>query len=489
MLKRKAMAVALATSFGVPCAHAQTAADLDKIRQEMKALKDNYEARIKALEAQLDQAEAASKKAEAAAAQAEMAARQAEAAATNAGDSSARAESATAGASLGQQAPQQKENAFNPAISLILNGTWGRYSNDPTTQITGFAPSGGEVSPPRGLSLGESELFMSANIDPYFRGALLAALTPENTIAIEEAYFETLALGRGFTIKGGRFFSGIGYMNSVHAHAWDFVNPSLVQSAFLGSNYGDDGLQLRWVAPLPVFLQLGAEIGRGREFPPSGEVERSTNGKQAQAFFAKVGGDIGASGSYQAGASYLQMNTAPSGAAFLDYNDFTGLQNIFVGQEKVTGLDFVYKWAPEGNPTYRNFKFVTEVFQRKYNGNFTYDTAGIASTDPMNAKQSGWYAQAIYQFIPYWRVGARYDQLNKGNVNLNANAANLTPPEFNATRYTAMVDWSPSEFSRIRLQYSRDLSQQNITTGETITDNQVFLQYIFSLGAHGAHKF
>ena len=46
-----------------------------------------------------------------------------------------------------------------------------------------------------------------------------------------------------------------------------------------------------------------------------------------------------------------------------------------------------------------------------------------------------------------------------------------------------MVDWSPSEFSRLRLQYNQDKSQMGLT------DNQVFLQYIFSLGTHGAHKY
>jgi hypothetical protein len=46
-----------------------------------------------------------------------------------------------------------------------------------------------------------------------------------------------------------------------------------------------------------------------------------------------------------------------------------------------------------------------------------------------------------------------------------------------------MVDWSASEFSRVRLQLARDYSRR----GEP--DNQLFLQYIVSLGAHGAHKF
>jgi hypothetical protein len=46
-----------------------------------------------------------------------------------------------------------------------------------------------------------------------------------------------------------------------------------------------------------------------------------------------------------------------------------------------------------------------------------------------------------------------------------------------------MVDWSASEFSRIRLQLAQDKSRSDAT------DNEVFLQYIVSLGAHGAHKF
>src|SRR5712691_7030813 len=119
------------------------------------------------------------------------------------------------------------ENAFNPAVSVILQGTTARSSREPAShQITGFAPSGGGVGPPRrGFSLGESELFMTANIDPYFRGQLVASLTPDNTVEVEEAFFQTLGLGNGFTLKGGRFLSAIGYQNQIHQHAWDFQDP------------------------------------------------------------------------------------------------------------------------------------------------------------------------------------------------------------------------------------------------------------------------
>ena len=76
------------------------------------------------------------------------------------------------------QAQQKDGNAFNPAISLILQGTAATSREDPEAyRIDGFAPSGGEVGPaPRGFGLGESELVISANVDPYFRGHLVAAL-------------------------------------------------------------------------------------------------------------------------------------------------------------------------------------------------------------------------------------------------------------------------------------------------------------------------
>jgi hypothetical protein len=45
-----------------------------------------------------------------------------------------------------------------------------------------------------------------------------------------------------------------------------------------------------------------------------------------------------------------------------------------------------------------------------------------------------------------------------------------------------MIDYSHSEFSRFRLQYNRDESYPD-------PDNEVFAQYIVSLGAHGAHTF
>jgi hypothetical protein len=45
-----------------------------------------------------------------------------------------------------------------------------------------------------------------------------------------------------------------------------------------------------------------------------------------------------------------------------------------------------------------------------------------------------------------------------------------------------MIDWSPSEFSRLRLQYTDDRVLAD-------SDKQIILQYLMSLGAHGGHRF
>jgi len=384
---------------------------------------------------------------------------------------------------------QAQENAFNPSLSLILQGTAARSTQDPASyQITGFAPSGGEVGPaPRSFSLGESELIVAANIDPYFRGQLVAALTPEGEAEVEEAFFQTLGLGKGFTLKGGRFLSGIGYQNEIHQHAWDFQDAPLPYKAFLGGRLNDDGVQLRWLAPTDMFLEFGAELGRGRAFPSA---DSSRNGAGAWSLFTHVGGDLGASTAWRAGLSYLQSK--PEDRAFED-NDSLGnpVSQSFSGTSKLWIADFVMKWAPNGNATVTNFKLQGEYFRRNETGSLAYDD-GTAVSGAYASRQSGWYLQGVYQFMPRWRAGLRYDSLDHGSVDnaivtggLGPSAADfgLLMTAHNPSRSTAMLDWSGTEFSRLRLQLASDNSRAGVT------DKQVLLQYIFSLGAHGAHKF
>ena len=382
-------------------------------------------------------------------------------------------------------APAAAANNFNPAISLILSGLYTHLSQDPTGyRITGFPlPANTEVGPgSRGFSLTESELGVYANIDPYFYGGLNFSIHPDDSVSTEEAFIQTIALSQGFTVKAGRFFSGIGYLNEQHAHTWDFVDAPLAYQAFLGTQRGDDGVQARWLAPTDTFLEFGAELGRGRTYPGT---NRDKNGAGASSVFAHTGGDVGLSSSWRAGLSALA--TTPRDRRFSDTNlAGNNVLNAYSGDTHLWIADFVWKYAPNGNTVYTNFKLQAEYIQRRDNGNLTYDAngaLGATRTAPYDANQSGWYLQGIYQFMPYWRIGLRTEQLSQGNVDYASNSLYLAQANFNPSKQSVMLDFNPSEFSRIRLQFAQDKSRQGIT------DNQAFVQYQMSIGAHGAHQF
>ena len=474
MFKSQLIAAAVVLAFAHP-ARAQES-ELSKIREEIKQLKEGYEKRIQTLEQRLSEAEAKAGKAESAA--------------TNAEQNAARAESATAAA----VSARNGENAFNPAVSLILQGTYARDSQDPNTyHITGFFPSGGDVGPPkRSFGLGETELNVTANIDPYFRGVAIASLAPEGGVNVEEAYFQTLALPKGFTLKGGRFFSGIGYQNEIHQHAWDFQDAPLPYKAFLGGQLKQDGVQLKWVAPTDLLVELGAELSSGDQFPGN---DRNKNGVGGSALLAHVGGDIGDSYAWRSGVSYL--TTSPNDRSYQDIDSLGGaVSNSFSGRARIWVADGILKWAPHGNSRQNNFKLQGEYFRFTQDGTLTYsDAAGSGRfgsvTGPLNATQTGWYGQGVWQFAPTWRIGYRYDRLNYGSLNNGIVTSGIGPGaadfplllSHSPTRNTVMLDWNPTEFSRLRLQLAQDKSRLGLT------DNQVLLQYVYSLGAHGAHKF
>ena len=105
----------------------------------------------------------------------------------------------------------------------------------------------------------------------------------------------------------------------------------------------------------------------------------------------------------------------------------------------------------------------------------------LAATFALHQVQSGGYVQGVWQFMPMWRVGLRTERLNPGRGNW-ALAPGLAD-DFHPTKNSVMVDFSESEFARVRLQFAQDRTRQGFV------DNQWLLQYQASLGAHGAHAY
>lgn len=437
--------------------------DIEALRQQVEALKKDYEQRINALEERLkkseEKAQIAQKKVEQVA---DKVAKQKDTAISG-------------------------QNNFNPAISLILDGRYADFNNDPDAyELPGFMLGNEAGLGEEGFAIGHTEIAISANVDDKFYGKATLAIHDhegETETDMEEAYIQTLGLGHGLTLKAGRFYSAIGYLNEQHEHMWDFADAPLIYRGLFGDQLRDDGVQVTYVAPTDTFMQFGTELFRGDRFPGAG----NHDGVGAWTVFANTGGDIGIEHSWQLGLNHWRANDVDGRTSDAHSHGSGSVETpSFNGDSKISSLDLVYKWAPNGNPTSRNLKLQFEYFDRREDGSITMLNSGPPEEiSTYDGQQDGWYAQAAYQFKPHWRTAFRYDRLssnNKGSDDDVLAEAGLDDEGHTPERYSAMLEWLPSEYSRIRLQYNRDDSYAD-------SDNQVFLQYTHSLGSHGAHQF
>jgi hypothetical protein len=452
------------------------AADLTSLQQQLNALRAEYDAKISALETRLKTAED-----EAAAARAAVGAGAAPVVTADAAPvTTPEAEPATevaeaeppAGSSeviIADDTPAPvsalaSANLSNPGISVVLNGNYVAASRDPDLALIPGYPLGDEaLLPRRGFSLGESEVTLAANVDPFLSASLTASFSGDNELSIEEAWIQSSSLPAGFTLKAGRFFSGIGYLNERHAHNWSFIDMPLPYRAFLGTQYGDDGVQMRWLAPTPIFLELGGELFAGDSFPAAGG---SANGAGAQTAFVHTGADINDSSSWLAALSYVHTNAR-------DRETGPGA-DIYTGEDSIGIASLVYKWAPGGNLAERNLTLSGELFLDRSNGMF--DGA------PYARSESGWYVQGVYQFRKGWSAGLRYAGLSQASAPPGLAGSTLDGLDHSPYALSGLIEYDSSEFGRFRLQYTRDMSDLK-------PNDLLMLQYTVVYGPHGAHRY
>jgi hypothetical protein len=422
-------------------AHSGNPEDLKEILNEVRGMQQVYEKRIQSLEAQIN----------------EMSQKQAKASA--------------------KQAPapsdtKVKGNAFNPSISAVVVGTATSFSRE-ASELTGFGIGEEGERGSEGLSIGETELNFSSNIDDKFNGSVTAAIVREDgsdIIELEEAYFQTLpgaGLPDGVQLKAGRAFWKLGYLNEHHAHADDFADRPLTHRVFLNKSFNDDGAEFSYVLPTDIFAEVGGGVFRGDDFPFGGSV----SGLGGWSAFGRIGGDIGNNSTWRVGAYGVHG----------DVNARTTNESTitFAGQSDLYVADIRYTYAPTGNASDKELTLQAEYFHRDEDG--TYDVgSGLVSFDD---DAGGWYAQAVYKFAPAWRVGGRYSRMNAADVPTGLVGSTLDSNGHDPEAFSVMGDWTNSEFGRVRLQYNREeLSNDQ-------TDNQFMFQYIMSIGAHGAHAY
>ena len=370
----------------------------------------------------------------------------------------------------------------NPNISVVLDGYY----------QTGDRPM---AEREEGFGLGETELALSANIDDMFYGKFTTTLEMhdgETEVNLEEAFIQTTGLPSGFSIRAGRFLSDIGYLNNQHPHTDSFSERPAVYRAILGGHYFDDGIRVNYVAPTDLYWTMGLEAFKGEKMRAVDEhEEREFDNVGVYSAFTKFGGDIGIDSSWQLGLGYLRNE---NGKTFAEEHDpaeeeaedehaheghshsasYTG-ENTHV-------TDFVYKWAPNGNYKYKHLTVSGEYF--RVTDIFAMEPGHIPEADHEDIStddyHQGWYISSVYQFSPSWSAGLRYGEVD----------ANLIHEDHLETQTLEESElslaWHSSHFSTVRLQYTH---QKGINFDGFEDDNILTLQYVMSLGAHGAHQF
>jgi hypothetical protein len=264
----------------------------------------------------------------------------------------------------------------------------------------------------------------------------------------------------------------LGYWNEIHPHADDFVERGLLERAFLGGHWIDDGVRLNWTAPTDMYLRWGLEAFSGRQLTPD-----ATSGHGAYVTNLKIGNDWGVEHSWQWGLSRLNnQREAPAPETTPDSAHSEG--PLFHGRSMWMS-DFVWKWAPGGNPQNQQLRLVWEWAQMDR----PLPSAGL--TQGHSAHNLG----LVWRFDRDWETGVRVDQLK---VNApDASSGHLIAVPATWREHTWMLAYKPTDKQTLRLQWSTQSSNaaalvlpMNATPGHSL-----MLQYILSFGAHGAHSF
>ena len=380
--------------------------------------------------------------------------------------------------------------SLNPEISVIIDGFYYNESSDRgmgaiKEDMRGFGHAheddehGHEKE--NGFNLREVELNLVGEVDGYFRADATLAFS-EDEVEVEVAEIETTSLPWGFTLKAGKFFSDFGIVNKQHPHQWSFTDQPLIYELTLGDHgINDVGLQAAWQLDAPFFLRMGAEALQGDNeamFAYEGDgALPEHSGPRLGIGWLKIGPDLGHANTLHFGGSL------GSGIHQEAHEEVADNFNYYDGYSTFVGLDAFYHHSAHGDRGQGDITVQGEYFWRNK------DLDLVASDNPaapigenLDANQDGYYLQALYGFFPRWRGGLRWDQVGLTNDEQEPGAPS---EQFgDSWRATAMVDFSPSKYSLLRLQASNG-DYDTYAGSENVWE--VYAQIVITIGNH-THK-
>ncbi|MCH7829629.1 MAG: zinc-regulated TonB-dependent outer membrane receptor [Proteobacteria bacterium] len=369
-------------------------------------------------------------------------------------------------------------SAGNGALQIGLSGLFAgggsSVDNDALSRLQGGAHDPNQ----NGFVVQNVELSIGATVDPYFdaKAHLIFQIDSdgETVVELEEAFFTTRSLPGGLQIKGGQYFTEFGRQNKRHPHSWSFVDQPVVLSRFFGGDgLRGQGARLSWLTPTDWYSELIVGL-------------QNAKGETMTSFLNAPGEEIG-------GHTLLDRDARRFGdllytARWLNGFDLSDTISMNLGvsglwgpnasgdntDTRIVGTDWYMKWLPAR--TQRGFPFVswhTEVLWRQY------EAGDLGIADRETLRDWGMFTQALWGFKPGWVAGLRWEYAT-------ADGDTATDPlRDTRKRLSPNLTWYPTEYSKLRLQYSRDWTE-HLVDGSADT---LWLQVEFGIGSHAAHVF
>jgi hypothetical protein len=381
-------------------------------------------------------------------------------------------------------------------LDLSFNGLLNAGSSSERDDVIDELQLGGHDPKQRGFTLSQLEFSAIGAVDPFFQfeSHLIYFLTPEgeSEFEIEEVFARSSSLSYGLQLKAGQYFTEFGRINSQHPHAWDFIDQPVIH----GRVFGPDGMRapgarLAWLAPVPWFAELtvGMQDARGETMASF----RGTEEELAPGGRAIVARETRSLADFAASTRLLQS---------FDLSEETvgqlGLSGAFGGngaggstRTALFGADFRVKWQPKTNDAGWPFLVLQgEAIRRTYGTELqTIDPDGTpASGDEFplagdTLHDSGGYLYALWGFRRDWAAGLRFELARSSGAGVDPRADD--PLRDDRQRFSPLVVWHPSHFSRVRLQYNLDFADHLAHDRA----HSVWLGLEFVVGNHPAHSY
>ena len=354
---------------------------------------------------------------------------------------------ALAAAPTGGEPQQGALPVYGGGSSKALNPDIGAIGNF----IASGGPSQGgsdSLAPQPSLSLQESELSLQAIVDPFARADFFLAIGEEG-IEVEEGFVTFPTLPGGLLVKVGKMRANFGRLNAWHNHTLPWTDRPLVMYNLLGgatddpdTGIKDAGISVSRLIPAgPLFMEATAEVFRG----DSGTLFQAGRRQDVSALGRlRAYRDLGEATNLEVGASYARGHN-DAGSAFLT---------------QLYGADLTLRWRPLRGAHQHSFAARSELIWSR-------------REEPAATQRAfGGFVSADYRLSRRWFAGARYDWSDRARQAATRDKGT-----------SALLTYWPSEFTQVRGQYRRT------AFGDDRVANELLLQVLFTIGAHGAHPF